>query len=143
MKNNLLILLKSLGKTTAISIAFGTLGHYAGTSFWWVFSATFAIQFLLFYMLNEYLVYRAARDTRTFQIKEAEILARNTMRVQCASCKKETELVVSTNTDNRFICGFCNTKNAVYLTAETAVVTEPLYEVAPAAISTIHPNGLL
>lgn len=131
MKNTLFALGKSIAVTAGISCIIGAIALYTGYSFAFWFTLSFFVQFLSFYLLNTYLEYKARKDTRALLIAEAQALAQNTMKVECASCKKESEVIVKTNIENRYICGHCNAKNSIYIFAETAVVTEPLYETEP------------
>lgn len=131
MKSTFFALVRSLATTAVISIIIGTAAYFAGSSFYLWATVAFVVQFTVFYLFNTFLQYKANRDARAIMLAEAEIAARNTMNVECASCKKSNEVVVFTNTENRFICGHCKTKNSVYLFAETAVVTEPMYEPEP------------
>ena len=140
MKNILLALARSLAITVTVSVLIGLVALFFGHSPWLWGSVAFVSQFAVFYIFYTYLEYRAYRDVRTFALKEAQILAQNTMKVECASCKKENEVIVRTDIENRFICGHCKTKNSVYLVAETAVVTEPLYESEPLP-NTASTNG--
>lgn len=98
-------------------------------------------QYIFFYVFNTFLQYKSARDARFLQLKEAEIISKNTVKVECASCKKESDVLVQFGQDNRYICGHCSTKNTVFLFAETAVTTEPMYDSTP-AINTSSTNGL-
>lgn len=131
MNTTLKILLLSIGKTALISAIVATIAFFTGKSWLLFFVIAFFVQFVLFYCLNSYLQYRGARDAAAFKLREAEILARNTMKVQCAACKKENDIVVNTSEENRFVCGHCKAKNSVYVYAESAIVTEPLYEPVP------------
>jgi hypothetical protein len=131
MNKTLLALIKSIAITTTISTSAGLAAYYAGGSFLFVTVLTFFIQFIGFFLFNTILEYKAARDARLLNLKEVELVAQNTMTVECASCKKENTIIIRTNRENRFICGHCNTKNSVYLFTETAVVTEPMYETSP------------
>lgn len=140
MNKTLLALVKSIAITASISCIIGTTAHFAGGSFIFTAVVAFTIQFVGFYLFNTFLEYKAARDLRGFALKEVELAAQNSMTVECASCKKENTVIVKTNQDNRFICGHCNAKNSVYLFAETAVVTEPMYENAPLP-NTTSTNG--
>ena len=60
------------------------------------------------------------------QLKELEILARVTFTVPCAACKVESEVIVNPKEDNHFVCPNCKARNSVYLSAEAALVTEPI-----------------
>lgn len=140
MKNILLALARSLAITVTVSMLIGLVALFFGHSPWLWGCVAFVSQFAVFYIFNTYLEYKAYRDNRVLALQEAQIIAQNTMKVECASCKKETEVIVRTDTENRFICGHCKTKNSVYLVAETAVVTEPLYETEPLP-NTASTNG--
>ena len=141
MKNLLLALARSLAITVFISALVGSVAYFTGHSFWLWTVGTFVVQFTAFYLFNTFIEYKIARDTRGFILKEAQILAQNTMNVECASCKKESEVIVRTDSENKFICGHCNTKNSIYLFAETAVVTEPMYDQEPIP-NTNSTNGI-
>jgi len=128
MKQTLIRLFKSLVKTVSFSLIVGYIAHFLDKPFLAWSGLAFIVQFVAFYMLNVFLEYKAARDTRLLMVKEAEILSLNTIKVGCASCKRENDVVVRVGQENRFTCGHCKVKNSVYLIAETAIVTEPIYD---------------
>lgn len=131
MKRTILNLARSMAITAAISAVVGGAAYYTNHSFvLWTIIAFF-VQFALFYLTNMYLEYKTIREIRFLQIKEAELVAQNSIRVACASCKKESDVIIRTDKENRYTCGFCGDKNSVYLVAETAIITEPLYEQEP------------
>jgi hypothetical protein len=140
MKNVLLALARSLAITITVSIIVGLIALFFGHSPWLWGIVTFVSQFTVFYIFNTYLEYKAIRDARDIALREAQLIAQNTLKVECASCKKENEIIIRTDTENRFICGYCKTKNSVSLVADTAVVTEPLYETEPLP-NTASTNG--
>jgi hypothetical protein len=139
MKNVLLALLRSIAITGIVSLIIGSVAYLTGYSFILFSVITFFTQFFLYYLVGMYIEYKRTIDSRLVTLKEAEILAKNTITVQCASCKKESDVVVSTNIENKFVCGHCKAKNSVYVYAETALVTEPLYE--PPAVLTENTNA--
>jgi len=139
MRDKLILLFKSLTVTVAISALIGGTVAYFGHPFWMWFVVAFIGQFLVSYISNSFLEYKALREARALKIREAQIAEQNTMRVSCASCKKESNVIVFTNQENRFNCGFCNAKNSVYLVAETALVTDPIYDAS--ALKNISLNG--
>ena len=139
MREKLILLIRSLLVTAVISTLIGGTVAYFKHSFWMWFIVSFIGQFLISYISNMFLEYKALRELRALKLKEAEIAESNSIRVTCASCKKESDVIVRTNQENRFTCGFCNTKNSVYLVAETAVVTDPIYD-AP-SLKNISLNG--
>ena len=128
MRDKLLILVRSLSVTITISALIGGTVAYFKHPFWMWFIISFITQFLISYMSNSFLEYKSLKEARAIKLKEAEIAEQNTVYVNCASCKKESNVIIRTNQENRFTCGFCNTKNTIYLVAETAVVTDPIYE---------------
>lgn len=129
MKDTLVLLAKSLLKTVAIAGCVAFIAYLTGTPpVVFTFVTAIIAQFVYFYGLNRYMEYKAARDSKILFLKEAELLARNTVKVACANCKKESEVVVNLNDETRFTCGHCKAKNSIYISAETALVTEPLYD---------------
>lgn len=141
MNDSLKVFLISSIKTALISALIGGIAFAFGGNFALWCLVSLAGQYVVFYIFNTYFQYRAARDLRLLQQKEAEILGQNTVTVECAACKKESNILVKFNQENHYICGHCNTKNTVFLFAETAVTTEPKYDTTP-AINTSSTNGL-
>jgi hypothetical protein len=139
MNEKLKLLLTSLSVTVVISALVGGIVKLFGYPFWMWFAIAFVTQFLVSYVSNAFLEYKAARDMRMIRLKEAELAQRNTVKAVCASCKKENDVIVRTDQENRFTCGFCGAKNSVYLVAETALVTDPIYD-AP-TLNTISLNN--
>jgi hypothetical protein len=131
MRDKLILLVKSLAVTVAISALIGGTVALFGHPFWMWFLVSFIGQFLVSYVSNSFLEYKSLREARSIKLKEAEIVEQNMFAVSCASCKKESNVIIRTNQENKFTCGFCGAKNAVYLSAETALVTDPIYD-APA-----------
>lgn len=141
MNDSLRKFLISLVTTAALSAAVAfAISLYGGSFTLWFAILAFS-QYLLFYMFNSFLEYRAARDSRALQLREAELLSQNTTIATCAACKKDSTVLVKFDRDNHYICGWCNVKNTVYIDVETAVTTEPKYETTP-SINTASTNGL-
>jgi type III secretory pathway component EscV len=128
MRNTLIQLLGSLMKTFLIAGVISGIAYLAGYPSLIFFSIAVVMQFVAFYMFNKYLEYKSIKDARLIEIKEMEAAIKSTMTVTCANCKKENDIIVDLSQENKYICGHCKTKNSVYIFAETAVVTEPLYE---------------
>jgi len=135
------VFLLSSIKTAFIALLIGSIAYLFGGNFAQWYLVGLLGQYIFFYVFNSFLQYKSARDARALQLKEVELLSRNTTKVECASCKKESEVIVQFNQENRYICGHCNTKNTIFLFAETAVTTEPMYDSTP-AINTSSTNGL-
>jgi hypothetical protein len=141
MNDSLKVFLISSIKTALISFIIAGIGFLLGGNIVVWFVVGMAAQYALFYLLNTIIEYKAARDFRVLQLKEAEIMAQNTVTVECAACKKESEVLVKFGQPNYYTCGHCDTKNSIFLFAETAVTTEPKYDSTP-AINTSSTNGL-
>jgi hypothetical protein len=141
MNDSLKVFLISSVKTALISGVIAGIAFLLGGNVIVWFVVGMASQYVLFYLLNSYLEYKVVRDSRVFQLKEAEIMAQNTVTVECAACKKESEVLVKFGQSNYYTCGHCDTKNSIFLFAETAVTTEPKYDSTP-AINTSSTNGL-
>jgi len=140
MNDKFKTLITSLSLTAFISTVSGGTAKLFGYPFWLWFTVAFIAQFLISYISNTFLEYKSAREMRYIMLKEAEMVQKNSVKVICASCKKESDVTVRTNEENKFTCGFCNAKNAVYLIAETALVTDPIYE-TPTLKSITLDNG--
>lgn len=131
MNKPVTIFLLSLLKTAAVAAIFATIAFFTGQSPVLWFLITFVAQYIVFYIVGYVMEYISARQMRLVRLKEAEIVALNTIKVDCASCKKESSVIIRTDRVNRFVCGFCKAKNAIYISTETALVTDPLYENDP------------
>ncbi len=126
MKQAIIVFLSSTLKTLAGALIVGGLAYILGESFIiWSF-AGFLGQFVVFYLYNSYLQYKAAKTIKENQLKELEILSRITFTINCAACKEPNQVVINANDENQFVCGVCNAKNAAYITAEAALVTTPI-----------------
>jgi hypothetical protein len=126
MKQAIIVFLSSTLKTLAGALIVGGLAYILGESFIiWSF-AGFLGQFVVFYLYNSYLQYKAAKTIKENQLKELEILSRITFTINCAACKEPNQVVINANDENQFICGMCDAKNAAYITAEAALVTTPI-----------------
>jgi len=126
MKQAIIVFLSSTLKTLAGALIVGGLAYILGESFIiWSF-AGFLGQFVVFYLYNSYLQYKAAKTIKENQLKELEILSRITFTINCAACKEPNQVVINANDENQFVCGMCNAKNAAYITAEAALVTTPI-----------------
>lgn len=126
MKNTIIVFLGSAAKTLAASIAIGGIAYLLGESFVVYMCIGFIAQYIIFYLYNSYLQYKAAKTIKENQLKELEILARVTFPVNCAACKLPNQVVINANEDNYFECEHCKAKNAVYFSAESALVTTPI-----------------
>lgn len=135
------VFLLSSIKTAFIAFLIGGIAYLFGSNFAQWYLIGLLGQYVFFYGFNTILEYKSAKDSRILQLKEAELLSQNTTSVECASCKKESDVLVRFNEENHYICGHCNTKNTIFLFAETAVTTEPKYDTVPAVNST-STNGL-
>ena len=126
MKQAIIVFLSSTLKTLAGALIVGGLAYVLGESFIiWSF-AGFLGQFVVFYLYNSYLQYKAAKTIKENQLKELEILSRITFTINCAACKEPNQVVINANDENQFVCGICDAKNAAYITAEAALVTTPI-----------------
>jgi len=126
MKQSLLTLLWSVLKAAAVSSIFSGLAYLTQHSIILWFNVTFITQFVLFYMYGVYLDYSANKELRSMRLKELEILSKITFNIPCAACKQYNEVVINANKDTSFTCTHCEVKNAVYVSVEAAVITNPI-----------------
>ena len=126
MKEVITRLLGSVLKSAGLAAIIAGVAYYANISVLMAFTISFIGQFILFYFYNSYLEFKAAKAIKEQQLKELEILARVTFTIPCAACKVDSEVVVNPSEDNHFVCPNCKARNSVYLSAEAALVTEPI-----------------
>ena len=126
MKEVIIRLLGSILKAVALSTIIAGVAYFANVSVLMAFTISFIGQFVLSYFYNSYLEFKAAKIIKEQQLKELEILARVTFTIPCAACKVDSEVIVNPKEDNHFVCPNCKARNSVYLSAEAALVTEPI-----------------
>jgi hypothetical protein len=131
MKNVIIVFLSSMLKTLAAAVAIGGIAFLAGESFIIYGTAGFVGQYIVFYLYNSFLQYKAAKTIKENQLKELELLAKVTFTVNCAACKNANQVVINASTDNYFECEHCKAKNAVYISTEAALVTTPVATAKP------------
>lgn len=126
MKEIIIRLLGSVLKVAGLSAIIAVIVYLAQGPVLMAFAISFIGQFIVSYFYNSFLEVKAAKIIKEQQLKELEILAKVTFTIPCAACKVESEVVVNPKEDNHFICPNCKARNAVYLSAEAALVTEPI-----------------
>ena len=141
MNSQYKMLMLSTVKVLCVSGLITTAAYFTALPLFLTFVVATVSQYIGFYAWDTYLEWRGAIAARELLLKEAEFVSKNTLKVKCAACKKDSDVVVRLDRDNKFICGFCNVKNSIYISTETAVVTEPKYENEP-NINTNSTNGI-
>ena len=126
MKETIIRLLGSVLKAAGLSVVIAGVVYVTQGPALVAFVISFIGQFVISYFYNSYIEVKAAKIIKEQQLKELEILAKVTFTIPCAACKVESEVVVNPKEDNHFICPNCKARNAVYLSAEAALVTEPI-----------------
>jgi len=126
MKETIIRLLGSVLKAAGVSVVIAGVVYVTQGPALVAFVISFIGQFVISYFYNSYIEVKAAKIIKEQQLKELEILAKVTFTIPCAACKVESEVVVNPKEDNHFICPNCKARNAVYLSAEAALVTEPI-----------------
>ena len=53
-------------------------------------------------------------------------IAKNTVIVQCAYCKKQNAVPVTLNQENRFVCDSCNNTNGIKMQFFSTQITTPI-----------------
>ena len=126
MKETIIRLLGSVLKAAGLSVVIAGVVYVTQGPALVAFVISFIGQFVISYFYNSYIEVKAAKIIKEQQLKELEILAKVTFTIPCAACKVESEVVVNPKEDNHFICPNCKARNAIYLSAEAALVTEPI-----------------
>jgi len=125
-KTTLIIIVSSIGLTCGVSALFGFAGSAIIGSFWGWFSVTLLFQFILFGIVNSYLV---QRDTQVFQQQEIDMLdklSKFTIKLTCSYCQQSNLVPIQLNQRNSFKCEGCNQVNGVSMQFMATSLTTPV-----------------
>ena len=129
MKNNILLILRSLIITTLVSLLLDAVvmlitqnlkGFIAGTVL------GFILQLVGFYFWNTYLINKQQIAEYNYNINIEKIANTQRILLNCAYCKSENIVNILLDRGNDFTCKTCNGKNVVLMEFSTAQKSEPL-----------------
>jgi hypothetical protein len=115
--------------TTIISGVVGLGGYLLTGTFWGFFILAFGVQFILFAIINTFLLRKDTIEGAKVLNEQLENLSKFTIQLTCAYCKQTNAVPIVLNQENRFKCGSCNQVNAVKMQFFAAQITTPLQKV--------------
>jgi len=124
-----LVLLISLGFTTLVSVLVGTGGYLIANKFWGFFVIAFCIQFIIFAIVNTFLLRKDAIESVALINEQMDKLAKFTVRLTCSYCSQSNVVPIILNQENRFKCDSCNQVNGVKMQFFSTQITTPLSKV--------------
>jgi transposase-like protein len=138
-KPEVLVLLISLGFTALISTAVGTGGYLITGKFWGYFIISLCIQFIIFAIVNTFLLRKDTIEGANIVNKQLEELSKFAVRLTCSYCQQSNNVPILLNQENRFKCDSCNQINGVKMQFFSTQITTPLAKVLlPAGDETVE-----
>jgi len=120
-------LLSQIFSLAIVSCLFGALAASLGASFLVGVGIGVVIQFAVYYGFLTALNAYALVQNKKLENERIKELSFQTLDVTCPCFKQNKDIVpVRLNTDNRYKCNECGKTVSVIISAETAVVTEPI-----------------
>lgn len=102
-----------------------------------------ALQFGLYYAFSTALKAYVLLSDKKIENERIKEFSFQSVEVTCPCFKKVKDIVpVRLNTDNKYKCNECGKSVGVYLTAETAIVTEPILDTNLETINKTLTNSL-
>jgi hypothetical protein len=135
-----LVLLISLGFTTLVSVLVGTGGYLITNKFWGFFVIAFCIQFIIFAIINTFLLRKDAIESVALINEQMDKLAKFTVRLTCSYCSQSNVVPIILNQENRFKCDSCNQVNGVKMQFFSTQITTPLTKVLQGPEGSIIPT---
>ena len=128
-KNEIVILLVSLGITAGFSALFGAAGSTIVGNFWGWFWITFVIQIIFFLAWNSYLLQQNKIAQLQEEYNDIEALSKLTVNLSCAYCSNKQRVPIQLNQKNTFKCDSCAQTNGVYMQFSATQLTTPIESV--------------
>ena len=118
--------LRSLGITLIVSCTIGAGFYAAGASFWKVAGGAFAIQIVLFFLINYFSdIYVRLKSEQILNERMKEF-TRIGAQVNCSFCDESAFVPIDLSNDNIFKCEKCGNNNLVVVNLKTVQTTEPI-----------------
>lgn len=119
----------SLLITTLISILLGTSWYLFTNHFWSGFIGSYCLQFIIFAVVNTFLVRKDAIISSKLFTEQLEALSRFSINLTCSYCKQPAIVPIRLDQENRFKCEQCNQVNGVKMQFLSTQITVPLEKV--------------
>lgn len=125
----LVIIVLSLTFTITVSAIVGVGGYLLFSNFWGTFIVAFALQFVVFAIINSFLQRKDLIEGTKIINQQLEALSRFTIRLSCSYCKKPNMVPIRLDQENKFKCDSCNQVNGVKMQFFSTQITTPLNKV--------------
>lgn len=125
-KLNLKILGSSILLTSLVSSLFGLAGRTIIGTFWSWFWISTLVLFVLFAVINSFLIQKDDALLRQTEIETLDKLSKFTIGLDCAYCKQPNIIPIQLNQRNTFKCDGCNQVNGVSMQFMATTLTTPI-----------------
>jgi hypothetical protein len=120
-------LITQLTVLLALAVLFGLCLKHFNISLLYSVPLGVLIQFGIYYAFITVLDVWVALRNKKLENERLKEFSLQGMEVTCPCSLKKTEFIpITLNTNNSYKCNHCNKNISVYITAETALITEPL-----------------
>jgi hypothetical protein len=116
----------SLLITCTVSLVFGLAFYLYNNHFWTGFVSGFGIQFIIFAIVNTFLLRKDAITSSQIVQQQLEAISKFTISLTCAYCKQTNPVPIQLNQENRFTCEHCKQVNGVKMQFISTQITTPL-----------------
>jgi hypothetical protein len=124
-----LVLLISIGFTALVSILIGTAGYMIAGKFWGFFIISFCVQFIIFAIINTFLLRKDAIESVAIVNEQLDKLSKFTVRLTCSYCSQNNVVLIVLNQENRYKCDSCNQVNGIKMQFFSTQITTPLTKI--------------
>ena len=129
IKPQFLIAASSIGITIFISALFGFAGSAIAGTFWAWFSITILVLFVIFAIVNSFLIQRDIKNFQETEIELLEQISKFTVRLTCSYCQQQNLAAIQLDKKNTFKCESCNQVNGISMQFMATALTTPLESV--------------
>ena len=126
MKDVLKIASVSILITCLISTLFGLAGQSIIGTFWSWFWISLLCQFILFAVVNSFLIQKDDIVLKQTELETLDKLAKFTIKISCAYCQQQNTTPIQLNKRNTFKCESCNQVNGIAMQFTSTTLTTPV-----------------
>jgi len=119
-------LVRSVSITLAVSLAIAGAFLLINFNFWATFFVATLTQFVLFFIIGSVIEFFNELKMKEINLLKLSELSKQGLEVECPCFKKVKEFVpINLNGPSTYKCTECKKNVSVYITAETAYVSDP------------------
>jgi hypothetical protein len=109
-----------------MSTMFGFAGQTIVGTFWGWFWISFLIQFIMFAVVNSFLIQRDSFAMQQTEIQALDKLSKFTVKLACSYCQQYNITPIQLNQRNTFKCESCNQVNGISMQFMATTLTTPV-----------------